>query len=79
MMPPRIIKHYYDFYKSMNRYGLDLNAVRKSTSKELLLWYQFHRHLTNDYARILPVQDMSRSDLLDLKDMFDVQIEFKAS
>ena len=77
MMPPRIVKHYYDFYKSMDRYGLELGLVRKMNSKELLLWYQFHKHLNEDYSRVMPIDEMSHAEVMELKDTFDIHCQFQ--
>lgn len=78
MMPPRIVKHYYEFYKVMERYGLDLASVQKASSDELSLWYQYHRHLTDHYSKIIDVDNMSYTELMEFKDIFDIHNEFKA-
>lgn len=77
MLPPRILRQYFDFFKRMSRFGLDFEQCKVLTAEELTEWYQFHRHVDMDYSRVIDVDNISKPELKNLKELFHIHTQFQ--
>lgn len=75
-MPLRILLQYYDFYKSLPRYGI---SIYSATPKEIIDWHDFHKHLISDYSRVVDINTLDNDQLLELKQIFDINKDFQVS
>jgi len=76
MLPKKVLQHYFEFYKNLEKYGLSVSYCESADHKELHDWYNFHTRLRTEYSRIMDIDKLSTAELKDLKDTSDIHTKF---